>query len=148
MSDEDSGTGVGKQFARASSSDSVAESITALWQSLRSAIDQALELVALEARFAAISLAGIVALGVFVGASLLATWMLLAAAGAVWLVGRTGLGWASALLMVMLLTLGLIALACLAIQSLSRNLEFRLTRRRLISKSGDTSNAPNHPTKT
>ncbi len=146
MSHEGSGASTGDQPDPASNRDSLTESVDALWQALRSALDQALELVALEARLAALSLAGIVALGVFVGASLVATWLLLAAAAAFWLVGHTAFGWVSALLLVVLLTLGLIVLACLAIQFLSINLEFRLTRRRLTSEASEEQDASNFPT--
>lgn len=147
MSHEGSGASTGDQPAPESNDDSLAESIGALWLALRSALDQALEVVALEARLAVLSLAGIVALGVFVGVSLVATWLLLAAAGAVWLVGHTSLGWVSALLLVVLLTLGLTVLAWLAIQFLSRNLEFRLTRRPLTSAPGEERDVSNIPTK-
>ncbi len=127
--------------------DSLAESVGQLWQALRQALDRAIELVALEARLAAISLAGIMGLGIFIGITLVSSWLLLAAAGAVWLVEQTGLGWALALLLVALLNLVLTALAWFGIRSLSRNLQFRFTRRQLTRGQGISQNASDDPSK-
>ena len=106
-----------------------------LLQAVRSAIDQTFRLVAQEARLAAVSLAGIIVLGVFVGVAVVAAWLLVAGAGVVWTV-QAGLGWVPALLFCAIFNIGLAVVAWFGIRWLSRNLLFRASRRCVTGEEG------------
>ena len=110
--------------------ESVSELLGGLWRSMIAEIGGTAELLATESRLAAMSIAAMLGLAVASVAFVLATWLGLAAALSLWLVGL-GLAPAAVLLGVAAANLLLACLAWLAIRALSRNLLFRRTRDRL-----------------
>ena len=110
--------------------ESVSELLGGLWRSMIAEIGGTAELLATESRLAAMSIAAMLGLAVASVAFVLATWLGLAAALSLWLVGL-GLAPAAVLLGVAAANLLLAWIAWLAIRALSRNLLFRRTRHRL-----------------
>lgn len=120
--------GAGKVPAR--DPESVPELLAGVWRSVVAELGGTAELFATEGRLAALSLAGMLGLAMAAVAFVLATWLALAGALTVWLIG---LGYSPALVLlgVGAANLLLVWLAWIGIRFLSGNLLFSRTRRRL-----------------
>ncbi len=102
----------------------------ALWDDLRGLAHDHLQLAALEARRAAVSLVAILAYGIVAGALVAGAWLGAAGAFVLWLVDR-GVGASAALLVAVLLNLAGALGFAIAIRRRSRYLRFPATVRSL-----------------
>ncbi len=118
---------------------------TGLLHAIRAVFGGLCTLAAMEARLAGLSVIAILGLGVATGILFAATWLLLMAVLAMWLV-QMGLGWGLALLCIVPINLlagaGLIMFIC----GLSRNLLFSATRRQVSALAREKIYAKNKAT--
>lgn len=121
--------------------------VTVLLHTIRAVFGGLCTLAAMEVRLAGLSVIAILVLGVATGVLLTATWLLLMAVLAMWLV-QMGLGWGLALLCIVPINLlagaGLIMFIC----RFSRNLVFSATRRQVSALAREKIYAKNKATET
>lgn len=119
-----------EEAANLETPETLGQSVSDLFLSLKAVARNSIRLVTLEGRLAGLSLAIMVGLGVAVALLLVSAWFLLVAAFAFWLASH--LGWAGALALVAVLNLAASVPLVLLIIRYSRNLLFRATRRQLL----------------
>ncbi len=115
-----------------------------LWTVLRDVAAGWLELFSLEGRLAALSLARIVAIALFMAITAAAVWFALMTALTLWLVGG-GVAWPVAFLAVAASSAAAVGIGYWVIRRLSRNLLFRATRAQLAGDAGREIGANVHP---
>lgn len=115
---------------------SLLDETAGLWRALRDLVVDALDLLTLEGRLAAVSLARIVALALFIGVAAAGAWLALLAALALSL-AQQGIDWPLVFLGVAAASGAALVLAWIGVRRVSRNVLFTATRRHLGATDAD-----------